>query len=218
MLYISPVQETVVGGGFTLQVSKWASSLVKKNATLSSQIKEDVKEVQKNWIPEKKQENAGGDWVSRQGGGDLSKSYRRKRRIVIGYNDDNKIAIYARFSLNDNWVKLEWIVGNPVERVKCGEKTAPLRSMLAFMAVVGRTKNLPVKLNADTHKADVLVPKYRASGWELTGKKDGSGTEMILKLAHINRPLVSHKPQKQDVNWKYSGQNTLKDYLNDGKK
>lgn len=214
MIYISPIQEEVIAGGFTSQVRRWHAAASHAKKASAAAMEADLKEVQNTWIPGLKFDDAGTP-SARKDGPDLSKGFRRKWRFVIAYNGNKEIAVYAKFEVNVDKLKLVYITSATEGgvRVDCGEGAKPVPATLAFLAQAGKTLNLPVYLNADGPNADKLVDTYKKSGWELTGVRDGSGPEMVLTIENLDRPLATHNPQRERVHWIYGGEGTLASYL-----
>jgi hypothetical protein len=204
VLYISPINETICRNGLVTQVQQWASAVEKTNSVLAGQMQGDVNDISKKWLPA---ENARYN---------LTLAFRKAVRFVFGYNGNADIAIYAKYRLLQADVHLDWVVGKPEAsgRVDCGPGVAPLRSMMAFAARIGQRLNQPVFLLADTPS---LITKYKESGWELTGKMEGSKEEMVLSVQNLGRPSTpQYKGQTENVHWVFSGEHTLDDYLRDG--
>lgn len=216
MIYISPVQEQTIGGAFTTQVNQWVASLIDNDPNqMRGGLAGDVNSVQRSWIPGKREVD--GQWQDRQGGANLAAGFRVRQRMVIGHNANNQIAVYAKFTLHDAYVKLDYVASKPsLPQVECGNGVKPLRSMLAFLAMVGTGLQQAVKLEADGRDQARLVEIYTGSGWELTGENAGAGPEMILSLANLQRPLTTHKAQQRGTHWEFGGANTLLSYIQDG--
>lgn len=202
MFYISQVNEEICRNGINTQVQQWISSVVQTNPVLAEQMKADVDELAKRWLPA---DNAGAN---------LTKGYRRNIRYVFGYNGNNEIAIYAKFRILDADVHLDWVVAKPgLPRINCGLGVEPLKSMLAFIAVVGQTLNKPIVLLADNPP---LVDKYAARGFVLTGRIESSKPEMMLSVDNLALASTNAPAQTKGLHWEFGGHGTLEEYLADG--
>lgn len=204
MLYISPVNEAVCRNGLVGQVLKWSEKIETSKAVLAGQMRSDMKELQTNWLPEDN---------PRQ---NLSKGWRKNIRYVFAYNGNAEITHYAKLELRDTDVHLHWVVGRPEQsgRIDCGPGVVPLRALLSFVATAAKLLGKPVVLLADTPE---LITKYTESGFELTGRKESSKDEMILKLENIDRPSqTAYKGQREHEHWVFGGEHSLAEYLRDG--
>lgn len=199
MFYVTPVIEEGTQSGFMRAAQQWRGSILETNAVLAEQINSDYSEIQSKWIPNE------GQTI------DMTKGFRRKIRWVFGHNANAKVAMYAKFQISDSDIHLAWIVANPTaERINCGEGTAPFRSMLAFAARMGQIAHKPILLLADN---EPLIVKYEESGFELNRKSEGGKPEMELSVANLDRPLTTHKAQREGEHWVFSGEGSLAEYV-----